>query len=82
MECSLLKKYGWQFVDLCIHIEEMMDEWITCDFKSFSTTVIPERWADDNERLCAVETRLWLRRFCLERGSNSGPLDQKRYNHA
>ena len=31
---------------------------------------------DDNERLLAVEPRLRLRRFRLERGSNSGPLDQ------
>ena len=31
----------------------------------------------DNERLCAMEPRLQLRRFPLERGSNSGPLDQQ-----
>ena len=41
-----------------------------------SISVISGRWADDNERLCAMEPRLRLRRFCLERGSNSGPLDQ------
>ena len=41
-----------------------------------SISVISGRWADDNERLCAMESRLQLRRFRLERGSNSGPLDQ------
>ena len=48
------------------------DGWMTCDFTSFSTvSVISGRWEVDNERLCAMEFRLWLRRFCLERGSNS-----------
>ena len=28
-------------------------------------TVISGRWADDNERLCAMEPHLQLRRFCL-----------------
>ena len=31
----------------------------------------------DTERLCAMEPRLQLRRFPLERGSNSEPLDQQ-----
>ena len=31
----------------------------------------------DNERLCAMEPRLRLRRFRLERDSNSGLLDQQ-----
>ena len=35
-----------------------------------SISVISGQWADDNERLCAMEFRLWLRRFRLERGSN------------
>ena len=39
-------------------------------------SVISGRRADDNERLCAMEPRLRLRRFRLERGSNSGLLDQ------
>ena len=34
-------------------------------------TVISGRWDVDNERLCAKELRLRLRRFRLERGSNS-----------
>ena len=42
-------------------------------FKSIS--VISGRCADDNERLCAMEPRLRLRRFRLERGSNLGPVD-------
>ena len=41
-----------------------------------SVSVIPGRWADDTERLCAMEPRLRLGRFRLERGSNPGPLDQ------
>ena len=39
-------------------------------------SVISERRADDNERLCAMEPCLWFRSFRLERGSNSEPLDQ------
>ena len=34
-------------------------------------SVISGRWEVDNERLCAMELRLRLRRFGLERGSNS-----------
>ena len=41
-----------------------------------SISVISGGWADDNERLCAMEPCLLLRRFLLERDSNSGPLDQ------
>ena len=41
-----------------------------------SVSVISGRWADDNERLYAMEPGLGLRRFRLELGSNSGPLDQ------
>ena len=41
-----------------------------------SNSVISEQWADDNERLCAMEPHLRLRRFRLERGSNLRPLDQ------
>ena len=36
-----------------------------------SISVISGRCSDDNERLCAVEHRLRLRRFHLECGSNS-----------
>ena len=41
-----------------------------------SISVISGRWADDNERLCAMEPHLRLRRFRLGRGSNPGPPDQ------
>ena len=34
-------------------------------------SVISGRWKVDNERLCATELRLRLRRFRPERGSNS-----------
>ena len=54
----------------------MMDDlWFYVLFNSVS--VISGRWPDDNERLCAMEPHLRLRRFRLERGSNSGPLDQQ-----
>ena len=43
-------------------------------FNSFS--VISEQWADDNERLCAMEPGLRLERVRLQRGSNPEPLDQ------
>ena len=44
-----------------------MDRWI--DDSQFyvlfnSISAISGRWADDNERLCAMEPRLRLRRFC------------------
>ena len=35
-----------------------------------SVSVISGQWADDTERLCAMEPRLRLRRFCLKGGSN------------
>ena len=37
-----------------------------------SSSVISGRWADDNESLCAMEPRLRLRRFHLERGIELG----------
>ena len=40
-----------------------------------SISVISGHLADDNERLCAMESCLRLRRFPLNGGSNSGPLD-------
>ena len=42
--------------------------WMTCDFTSFfnSISVISGRCADNNERLCAMEPHLRLRRFRLE----------------
>ena len=57
----------------------MMDGWMN-DLRFYvlfnSIAVISGRWADNNERLSAMEPRLRLRRFRLERGSNPGPLDQ------
>ena len=41
-----------------------------------SISVISGRWADDNERLWAMEPRLRLKSFRLLRDSNPGPLDQ------
>ena len=53
-----------------------MDGWMD-DLRFFnSVSVISGRWADDNERLCAMEPRSRLTRFRLEVGSNAGPLDQ------
>ena len=47
--------------------------WTTCDFFVLfnNISVISGRWEVDKERLCAMELRLWLRKFRLERGSNS-----------
>ena len=40
-----------------------MAGWMTCDFTSFQQfSVISGRWARDNERLCALEPRLPLKR--------------------
>ena len=35
-----------------------------------SIPVISGWWVDDNERLCEMEPRLWMRRFRFEQGSN------------
>ena len=51
-----------------------MDDAILRPFRQF--LVISGRWADDNERLCAMELRLRLRRFRLEWDSKMGSLDQ------
>ena len=40
-------------------------------------SVISGRCKDDNEKLCAMEPILPLRRFRLKRGSHPGPLDQR-----
>ena len=39
-----------------------------------STLVISGQWTGDNERLCAMEPHLQLRRFRLNWGSHLGPL--------
>ena len=44
--------------------DKWMDDAISRPFNSIS--VIPGRCSDDNERLCAMELRLRLRRFHLE----------------
>ena len=57
----------------------MMDGWMNdlrFNVLFNSISVISEQLADDNERLCAMEPHLRLRRFRLERGSNLRPLDQ------
>ena len=41
-----------------------------------NVSVISGRWADDNERLFAMEPRSRLRILRLQRGSNLGLLDQ------
>ena len=41
-----------------------------------SISVISERCIDDNERLCAMELRVGLRRLHLKWGLNSDLLDQ------
>ena len=35
-----------------------------------SISVVSGQWTDDNERLCAMELCLQLRRFRLKQGSN------------
>ena len=44
-----------------------------------SISVISGQWEVDNEKLCAMKPCLQWRRFCLEQGSNSGPLDPLSY---
>ena len=40
------------------------------------SSVISGRWEHDEEKLYAVKPVLRLRRFCIKRDSNPGPLDQ------
>ena len=58
----------------------MSNGWMMDDLRFYvlfnSNSVISGRCLDDNERLCAMELRLRLRRFHLECGSNSVWLDQ------
>ena len=58
-----------------------MDGWMTCEFTSFSTVfVISGRRTYDNERLCAMEPRLRLKRSPPQAGTATsvgrGPLNQ------
>ena len=46
-----------------------------------SISVISELWADDHERLCAMEIRLRFRRFRLERDWFKHILLFQFYNH-
>ena len=55
----------------------LIEGWMACDFTSF-LSVFQSHQDDerDNETLCAMQPRLQLRRFRLERDPNPGPLDQ------
>ena len=54
-----------------------MNEWITCDFMSFSTVF---QWYQDDGRVImkgrAQRTRYNWKDLRLRRASNPGPLDQ------
>ena len=56
------------------------DGWLMDELRFYvlfnSISVTSGQWADDNERLCAMKSRLRLRRFRLEGDLTSGPLDQ------
>ena len=56
-------------IDLLENPLGWMDDAMLRPFNSIS--VISGRWEVDNERLCAIELRLRLRRYRLELGSNS-----------
>ena len=47
------------------------DGWLDVLFNSNLVISQDDAWADDNERLCAMEPRLRLKRSCLRLGSNS-----------
>ena len=71
-----------QTTDSCGNIcqgTRLRDGWID-DMQFYvlfnNISVISGRWVDDHEMLCAMEPRLRLRIFRLERGSNLEPLDQ------
>ena len=74
------------------HSQGMMDGWMTCDLMVFfqSISVISGRLKGDNEKLCAIETPLKLKKisasgisfsiikeFQLHKAELSGPLDQQ-----
>ena len=69
--------HGWVYITNWSYNGWVDDLWFYFLFNSSS--VISEWWADDNDRLCAMEHLLQLRRFCLEQGSNSGLLDNWSY---
>ena len=60
----------------CICITSQLNGWMD-DLRFYdlfnSVSVISGRWEVDNERLCAMELCLWLRRFGLERELNLVP---------
>ena len=61
-------------------MKEWIDGKVTCDFTVFffqQNFSHIRTMGDDNEKLCAMEPRLRLRRFRLERGFSPGPLDHK-----
>ena len=47
-----------------------MDGWMTCDFTSFfnSISVVSGGWSDDDERLCAMELHIPLKRSSPQAG--------------
>ena len=44
-----------------------MSGWMTCNF----TSDISEQWGADNDRLCAMKSRLWLESFSVSSGSRT-----------
>ena len=53
-----------------------VDGWMTCEYVLFNRIQFNHIRTGDNVRICAMEPSLQLRRFRLERGLNSGKLDQ------
>ena len=56
-----------------VRAADKKDGWMICDFRSFQQ-YFSGMMADDNERLCAVEPCLQLRRICLEAGLELGTV--------
>ena len=63
--------YSQFFINKYVQVYGWIDD-LRCYALFNSISVISGRWADNNERLCAMDPNLRLRRFCLERDSNSG----------
>ena len=69
----------WYYTSLPLWILlSNIDGWMKQFYVLFnSISVILGQWEDYNERLCAIESLLRLRKFRFEPGSNSRPPDQQ-----
>ena len=81
--CSVQTDFIHNFSDMPHELyTKLMDGWMTWDFTSFSTVTVFRSHHDYGRVIHVLKgyvqwnPLLRLSRFCLELGSNSGPVDQ------